>query len=173
MTAYEGDHLPSKASRWAPKTALTHANKGERVRIATKAIPQRTTTTNKVGPGKVAPKTQDELKMPTRLNLYEIGLRRSARLCAQGEDQTEVRQTSQPKAHVPFGKTAAKKLLGFFTLFSFVTSINARTMPSNRSSTNATYTDSVMNRLEEVNQHYDDTINHMHFFSYLTDVSTN
>ena len=46
-------------------------------------------------------------------------------------------------------------------------------MSRNKNSANATFTDSVINRLEEVNQHYDDTINHMHFHSYLTDVSTN
>ena len=36
-----------------------------------------------------------------------------------------------------------------------------------------TYTDLMINKFEEINEHYDGTVNNMHFFSYLTEISSN
>ena len=35
------------------------------------------------------------------------------------------------------------------------------------------YTDIMVNKFEEINEHYDGTVNDMHFFSYFTEISSN
>ena len=74
------------------------------------------------------------------------------------------------KAHVPYGTRLSKKVLGLLTIISLVSEIS---LPKVQVSSNATLTDRIIKRFEEANEHYDGTVNEMHLFSYLTDVSTN
>ena len=46
-------------------------------------------------------------------------------------------------------------------------------MPQHQVSHNETYTDSLIRKFEEVNEHFDNTINGMYLFSLTTDISTN
>ena len=115
----------------------------------------------------------NKLRMPTKINLYESGLRRSPRL-------TELRKAEQStagqskakkrKAHVPYGTRVSKKVLGLLTIISLASEIS---LPKVQVSSNATLSDRIIKRFEEANEHYDGTVNEMHLFSYLTDVSTN
>jgi len=111
---------------------------------------------------------ENELSMPTRINLNESGLRRSARIRELKE--TEAKTNVATKAHVTFGAKATKTVLGLFTLFSFVSSIS---IPNHQVRSNETFTDTIVRRFEEVNEHYDNTLNQMHFLSYVTDISSN
>jgi hypothetical protein len=99
--------------------------------------------------------------MPTRINLHEAGLRRSPRLETKNKN---------PKAHVPFGAKSRSKMLGLFTLISLVSSIS---LPSHQAGQNKTSTERLIRKFKELNEHYDTTINEMHLFSFLTDVSSN
>ena len=110
----------------------------------------------------------DELRMPTKINLYESGLRRSPRLTELRE--AEQSKAKKQKAHVPYGTRLSKKVLGLLTIISLVSEIS---LPKVQVSSNATLTDRIVRRFEEANEHYDGTVNEMHLFSYLTDVSTN
>jgi hypothetical protein len=56
------------------------------------------------------------------------------------------------------------------TLFSFVSNVN---IPDNELPTHATLSDHMIKRFEELNEHYDDTMNQIHFLSFSTDVSSN
>ena len=66
------------------------------------------TTETTIGPS-------DDLKMPTRINLHEAGLRRSPRLMNGNKQKS--------KAHVTFGTKAKSKMLGLFTMISPVSSV--------------------------------------------------
>ena len=57
-----------------------------------------------------------------------------------------------------------------FTLLSFTAKMD---LPRHQSPPNETYTQSLIRRFEEVNEHYDCTMNNLHMFSFLTDLSTN
>ena len=65
----------------------------------------------------------DSLKMPTRLNIHENGLRRSPRLC----EQQDMEETKKRKAHVTFGTAAATKVV--FGMFSLIALARNITMP--------------------------------------------
>ena len=69
-----------------------------------------------------------------------------------------------------FGTTAKKKVVGLLTIISLATNL---TMPQHQVSYHETYTDSLIRQFEEVNEHFDNTINGMHMFSLTTDISTN
>ena len=81
-----------------------------------------------------------------------------------------MQEQPKPKAHVGYGTRAAKKLLGLFTLFCFVSKI---TLPRHRAEKNQTLTQLLVTKYEELNEHFDGTVNDMHFFSYLTDITSN
>ena len=46
-------------------------------------------------------------------------------------------------------------------------------MPEQRTNTNTTFTEQVMNRVHEVNGLYDGTLNKIHHFLYSTEIITN
>jgi hypothetical protein len=56
------------------------------------------------------------------------------------------------------------------TLFSFVSHI---TIPDHDLPTHATLSDHIIKRFEELYEHYDGTMNPIHFLSFNTDVSSN
>ena len=114
-----------------------------------------------------AAQSVDELSMPKRIDLSVSGLRRSERIKALNLAETEAKKQT---AHVPFINTATKKLLGLFTILSFVSNVE---MPNHQVSPHATYTDRIIKRFEEHSEHYDNTVNELHFFSFLTDASSN
>lgn len=76
--------------------------------------------------------SSDELFMPTRVNLHELGLRRSKRIAEQ--------KSKVHKAHVTYGACAKQTL----TMFALICSVGNYTMPSHRSSTNPTFTESLI-----------------------------
>ena len=78
---------------------------------------------------------ENELSMPTRINLNESGLRRSARIRELKE--TEAKTNVATKAHVTFGAKATKTVLGLFTLFPFVSNIS---IPNHQVCSNETFT---------------------------------
>jgi hypothetical protein len=110
----------------------------------------------------------DELTMPTLINLQESGLRRSARIRELREK--EAQQNKNNKAHVRFGENVKKTTLALFTLISFVSLIS---MPRHQVNPNMTYTEVFMTRLEEINESFDDTLNHFHFLSFHTEINSN
>ena len=161
----EGDDSTLRRKRQRASTSLsaastlsTEAQQSSRIEVGTVQDFNRTDGSNNT-------QSVDELTLPTRVNLKESGLRRSTRI---KEKQAKASQ-ADTKAHVTFG-TRAKKLFGLFTLFSFVSNIS---LPRHQISPNATFTDRIIKRFDELNEHYDGTINQMHLFSYVTDVSTN
>ena len=101
--------------------------------------------------------------MPPRINLHKAGLHCSPRL----NDSQKEKAT---KVHVPFGNKTKSALLGLFTITSFVSSIS---LPRHQAGHNKTSTDHIIFRFEELNKNYDNTINEMHLFSFLTDISSN
>ena len=56
------------------------------------------------------------------------------------------------------------------TLSSFVSHV---TVPDNELPTHATFSDHMIKHFEELNEHYDGTMNQIHFLSFSTDVSSN
>jgi hypothetical protein len=107
--------------------------------------------------------SSDELLMPERVNLHELGLRRSKRVAEQ-------KSKGQHKAHVTFG-ARTKSMLSVFALIS---SVGEFTMPRHRTSmTNPTFTERIITRLDEANEHCDGTLNEFHFVSLLTDTASN
>ena len=110
----------------------------------------------------------NERSMPTRINLKESGLRRSARIAALNAKKAS--NEAKAKTHVAYGSRAARTLIGLFSLFCFASNI---TLPKHRVAQNMTYTDLMINKFKEINEHYDGTVNNMHFFSYLTEISSN
>jgi hypothetical protein len=56
------------------------------------------------------------------------------------------------------------------TLFSFVSHV---TVPDHKLPTHATFSDHVIKNFEELNEHYDGTVNQINYLSYSTDVSPN
>ena len=75
------------------------------------------------------------------------------------------------KAHVSFGTAAATKLgFGLFLLIALATIV---VVPQNQTEKNATFTQQVMNRLHEVNELYNGTLNEVHHILYATDISYN
>ena len=109
----------------------------------------------------------EALMMPTKINLYESGLRRSKRIIEQNEKE----KAKKRKAHVTFGTAAATKAL--FGLFSLISLASTFTMPNHRKGYTPTYTENVMNRFHEVNELYDGTLNNVHHFLYSTELSSN
>ena len=159
----EGEDLTIRRKRQRDGTSLTAAST-----LSTNAPKLSQVDANTVQSiNRTDTQSVDELKMPTRINLQEAGLRRSDRI---RQKELASQSATATKAHVAFGTSITTKLLGLFTLFSFVSDMS---MPSHQSSPNATMQDSLIQRFEELNQHYDNTLNHMHLFAYLTDISTN
>ena len=109
----------------------------------------------------------DSLKIPTRLNPHENGLRRSPCL----REQQDMEESKKHKAHVIFGSAAATKVVfGLFLLIALAINI---TMLEHQTHKNLTYTEQVMNRFHKLNELYDVTLNEVHHFMYSTNITTN
>jgi hypothetical protein len=104
----------------------------------------------------------DELKLPQHLNLYESGL-------CQLERVKTLQQKAHESAHVAWGTKTQQSVSALITLFSFVSHI---TVPDHELPTHATFSDHMIKHFEELHEHYDGTMNQIHFLSFSTDVST-
>jgi len=162
--ANEGDRLPNQSTHSgcaSADTAPANALMSQTIKCMTGVMndfdSNRTTSNTSV----------NERSMPTRINLRESGLRCSARIAAQN---TAKSNTPKAKVHVAYGTRMAKTIVDLFTLFSFASKVM---MPQHRMEKNMSYTDLMVNKFEEINEHYDGTVNNIHFFSYLTEISSN
>jgi hypothetical protein len=79
----------------------------------------------------------------------------------------------QQKAHVPahaaWSTRTKKSVSALITLFSFVSHV---TVPDHELPTHATLSDHLIKRFEELNEHYNGTMNQIHFLSFSTDASS-
>ena len=89
------------------------------------------------------------------MNPHDNGLRRSLRLRGQQEKEKETLQ--KRKAHVSFGTAAATKL--GFCLFSLIALATNIVVPQHKTEKDPTFTQQVMNRLHELKELYDGTLN--------------
>jgi hypothetical protein len=105
----------------------------------------------------------DELRLPPRLNLSESGLRQSERIKA-------LQQKAHNPTHVAWGTRTKRSVSALITLFSFVSHV---TVPDHELWTHATLSGHMIKHFEELNEHYDGTMNQIHFLSFSTDVSSN
>ena len=110
--------------------------------------------------------SKEDLFMPERVNLHELGLRRSVRIKQQEQEQATKKSN---KAYVTYG-TRSKQLFGIFTLLCTVSDY---TMPRHRSAVRPTFTQRAINRLDEANEHYDGTLNEFNFVALATDLGSN
>jgi hypothetical protein len=105
----------------------------------------------------------DDLKLPPRLNLRESGLRQSERVKA-------LQQKAHGPGHIALGTRTKRYMSALITLFSFVGHV---TVPDHELPTLATLSDHMIKRFEELNEHYNGTMNQIHVLSFSTDVSSN
>jgi hypothetical protein len=63
-----------------------------------------------------------------------------------------------------------RSVAALITLFSFVSHV---TVPDHELPTHATFSDHVIKHFEELYEHYNGTMNQIHFLSFSTDVSSN
>jgi hypothetical protein len=79
----------------------------------------------------------------------------------------------QQKAHKParvaWGIRTKQLVSALITLFSFVSHV---TVPDHELPTHAKFSDHVIKHFEELNEHYNGTMNQIHFLSFSTDVSS-
>ncbi len=81
-----------------------------------------------------------------------------------------LQQKAHKPAHVAWGTRTKRSVSALITLFSFVSHV---TVPDHELPAHATFSDHRIKCLEELNQHYDGTMNQIHFWSFSTDVSSN
>ena len=101
------------------------------------------------------------LKLQERIDLHSLGLRRSEHIANQ-------KSTKRHKAHVTFG-TRVRKLISMYALVSTV----HYDMPSHQLAPDSTFFQRTINRLDEVNELVDGTLNEMSCFALVTDISSN
>jgi hypothetical protein len=95
----------------------------------------------------------DELKLPPCLNLRESGLRWSAWVKA-------LQQKAHGPAQIAWGTRTKRSASALITLFKFVSHV---TIPDHELPTHATLSDHMVKRFEELNEHYDGTMNQIIF----------
>ena len=107
----EGGHLDSVSKRRRIEASDSSAN----------TVPERKgVQTNRSGLASTERTgSKQELRMPTRVNLHELGLRRSPSLKALREKEEASKANSSTKAHVSYGTRAKKAAVTLFTLLSF------------------------------------------------------
>ncbi len=81
-----------------------------------------------------------------------------------------LQQKAHDPAHVAWDTRKKRSVSTFITLFSFVSHV---TIPDHELPTHATLSDHVMKHFEELNEHYDGTMNQIHFLSFSKDISNN
>ncbi len=80
-----------------------------------------------------------------------------------------LQQKAHEPAHVAWGTRTKRSVSALITHFSFVSHV---TVPDHELPTHATFSNHVIKRFEELNEHYNGTINQIHFMSFSTDVSS-
>ncbi len=81
-----------------------------------------------------------------------------------------LQQKAHNPAHVAWGTRTKKSVSDLITLFSSVSHV---TIPDHELLTHATLSVHKIECFEELNEHYDGTMNQIHFLSFSTDVSSN
>ena len=107
------------------------------------------------------------LNMPTRINIYKAGLRRSPRL-----KENTANNGIKQKSHVTFGATVLKTVY----LFTFLCNVkdSLPSMPYYPIKPNASLTARAMHRFRELNKLYDGTVNQLHHFDFsIINISSN
>ncbi len=85
--------------------------------------------------------------------------------CVNGSQQKAHRP-----AHVEWGTRTKRSVSALITLFSFASHV---TVPDHELPTHAMFSDHVIKCFEELHEHYDGTMNQIHFLSFSTDVISN
>jgi hypothetical protein len=130
--------------------ATTHTSQGRCITTATISEPSMD-------------QSVDELRLPPHLNLRELGLH-------QTEHVKALQQKAHNPAHIAWGTTTKRSVSALITLFSFVCHV---AVPDHELPTHATLSDHMIKCFEESNEHYDGTMNQIHFLSFGTDLSSN
>ncbi len=81
-----------------------------------------------------------------------------------------LQQKAHDPAHVARGTRTKRSLSALITLFSFISHV---TIPDHELLTHATLSDHMIKHFEELNEHYDGTMNQSHFLSFSTGVTSN
>ncbi len=81
-----------------------------------------------------------------------------------------LQQKAHDPAHVAWGIRMKRSVSDLITLFSFV---SYATIPDHELPSHAILSDQMIKRFEELNEHYDGTMNPIYFLSFSTDVSPN
>jgi hypothetical protein len=81
-----------------------------------------------------------------------------------------LQQKEHKSAYIAWGTRTQRSVSVLITLFSFVSHV---TVPDHELPTPATFLDHVIKCFEELHEHYDGTMNQIHFLSFSTDVSSN
>ncbi len=81
-----------------------------------------------------------------------------------------LQQKAHSPAHIVWGTRTKRSMSDLITLFSFVSHV---TILDHELPTHATLSDNMIKCFEELNEHYNGTINQIHFLSFSTDVSSN
>jgi hypothetical protein len=81
-----------------------------------------------------------------------------------------LQQTAHNPAHVAWGTRTKRSMSALLTLFSFVSHV---TVPDHELPTHAMFSDHMLKHFEELNDHYDGTVNQIQFLSFSPDVSYN
>jgi hypothetical protein len=81
-----------------------------------------------------------------------------------------LQQKAHHPAHVAWGTRTKRSVSALITLFSFVSHV---TIPDHELPIHATLSDHMIKCFEELNEHYDGTMNQIHFLSFSTDASSN
>jgi hypothetical protein len=79
-------------------------------------------------------------------------------------------QKAHDSAHVTWGTRTKRSVSALITLFTFVSHV---TVSDHELPTHAMLSDHMIKHFEELNEHYDCTMNQIHFLSFSTDVSSN
>jgi hypothetical protein len=79
-----------------------------------------------------------------------------------------LQQKAHKPAHVAWGTRTKRSVSALIALFSFVSHV---TVPNHELPTRATFSDHMIKRFEELHEHYNGTMNQIHFLSFSTDVS--
>jgi hypothetical protein len=83
---------------------------------------------------------------------------------------TALQQKAHNPAHVAWGTRAKRSVSALITIFSFVGHV---TILDHELPTHATLSDDMIKCFEDLNEHYNGTINQIHFLSFSMDISSN
>jgi hypothetical protein len=81
-----------------------------------------------------------------------------------------LQQKAHKPAHIAWGTRTKRSMSALITLFSFVSHV---TVLDHELPTHATFSDHVIKHFEELHEHYNGTMNQIHFLSFSTAVGSN